>query len=257
MRERALIRTFLEALKRQDSPPSDIVIYGPRGNGKTVLIEWSRREAETFNLGVADLLGVHLESEERLAAGLSVERRWLDMLRGFPLGPVGIRLGSLPPGPVPSALARRVRKGPFLVLIDEAHMLGVEPGRSLLNTVQAFRRMELPVLLILAGTPDLPGHLRTMGASFWDRSEQLPLGRLEPAAAADAVRVPLEEHGRSIEDAALDRVVRASDSYPFFLQVWGTALWQSCPDPSAPGRCSSAGANSTMTAVSRNSTRPK
>ena len=232
--EQALIHSFLKAIKRRDSPPSDIILYGPRGNGKTALIEWSRREAEAIKVSVTRLQGGSIQSDEQLAATLSVERRWVDALRGLTLGPVSVRLASLPPGPVASALARTVRKGPFLILIDEAHMLGVEPGRSLLNTVQECRSMDLPVLLILAGTPDLPGHLRTMGASFWDRSEQLPLGRLEPAAAADAVRVPLEEHGRSIEDAALERVVRESHNYPFFLQFWGTALWQSCPDPSAP-----------------------
>ena len=234
VRQRALIRTFLQALTRRESPPSDIILYGPRGNGKTVLIEWSRREAKTLNIQVADLLGVHLASEERLAAALSVERRWLDVLRGFTLGPLGIRLGSLPPGPVPSALGRRIRKGPFLILVDEANMLGVETGRSLLNTVQAFRRMDLPVLLILAGTPDLAGHLSAMGASFWDRSKQLPLGRLQSASAADAVRIPLEEHGRSVRPDALDHVVRESHGYPFFLQLWGDLLWTGCSDPSAP-----------------------
>ena len=102
------------------------------------------------------------------------------------------------------------------------------------NTVQAFRRMELPVLLILAGTPDLPRHLSAMGASFWDRSKQLPLGRLEPVSAADAVRIPLEEHGRSISPEALDHLVRESHGYPFFLQLWGDLLWTGCSDPSAP-----------------------
>ncbi len=232
--QQATIRECLDVLADRDSPAGDIILYGPRGNGKTVLIEWARREAETLNVPVADLLGGDIRSVEQLAAALSVERRWLDALRGFSVRPAGVRLRSLPPGPVSRALGRRVRKGPLLILVDEAHMLGVEPGRSLLNTVQAFRRMDLPVLLVVAGTPDLPRHLGTMGASFWDRSEQLPLGRLAPADAADAVRVPLEERCRSIEDEALQQVAHESHGYPFFVQFWGAALWKVCPDPATP-----------------------
>ncbi len=232
--EQALIREFLEAVAERVAPASDIILYGPRGNGKTVLIEWARREAATLKFSVADLQGGSLTSEERLAAALAVERRWLTALRGFTLGPIGVRLETLPPGPVSRVLARRVQRRPLLILIDEAHMLGVEPGRSLLNTVQAFQRRDLPVLLILAGTPDLPRHLRTIGASFWVRNKRLRIGRLKPDSAAEAIRVPLEERGRAIKQEALEEVVAESHGYPFFLQLWGDLLWTECNDPFAP-----------------------
>ena len=232
--EQALIRQFLESIAERVAPASDIILYGPRGNGKTALIEWSRREARTLKIPVAYLLGGDVRSVDQMTAALSGGRGWLDALRGFSVGPVGVRLRSLPPGPVSSALARRVRKGPFVILVDEAHLLGIEPGRSLLGAVQVFQGEELPVLLILAGTPDLPRHLRAMEASFWIRNEQLRIGRLDPDAAADAVRVPLQERGRSIEDQALQRVVSTSHQYPFFLQIWGDLLWESCADSSVP-----------------------
>ncbi len=232
--EQSLIRQFLEDLTRQAAPASDLILYGPRGNGKTALIEWSRREAKTLKIPVADLLGGDLLTVEQLAAALSVGRRWLDTLRGLTLGPFGVRLGSPPPGPISSSLARRVRKGPLLILVDEAHMLGIEPGRTLLGTMQAFRRIELPVLLMLAGTPDLPRHLRTMGASFWVRNKQLRIGRLDLVSAEDAIRVPLRERGRSIEGEALRQVATESHGYPFFLQIWGDLLWKGCAEPSVP-----------------------
>lgn len=110
-------------------------------------------------------------------------------------------------------------------------MLGIEPGRILLNIVQMLQRDDLPIMLILAGTPDLPGRLRSMGASFWDRGERLPVSRLRTAAAAEAIRVPFVAEGRSIDDDAVTQVVRESHGYPFFLQVWGDVLWRDCQDP--------------------------
>lgn len=113
-------------------------------------------------------------------------------------------------------------------------MLGVEAGSVPLNAVQHLQGDGLPVTLILAGTPELPRHLGTMGPSFWDRCEQLPIGRLQQASAADAVRVPLAEHGRAISDEALEELVRDSFGYPYFLQLWGHTLWTGSPDPAQP-----------------------
>ena len=98
--------------------------------------------------------------------------------------------------PGPSGL--RARPRPLLLALDEAHQMGPGLARDVLNTVQELQSEGHPVLLILAGTPDLPRHLNAMGASFWDRSEKLPIGRLGPHDAAEAVRVPLVAAGRSI-----------------------------------------------------------
>lgn len=103
-------------------------------------------------------------------------------------------------------------------------------GHEILNTAQALQSEGRPLMLVLAGTPDLPRHLSSMDASFWSRGRQLPIGRLQPAASADAIRIPLEEHGRSIEENALEQVVRESHGYPYFLQVWGELLWPAAPN---------------------------
>ena len=73
-----------------------------------------------------------------------------------------------------------------------------------------------------------------MDASFWDRSERLPLGLLAPEAAGDAIRIPLEADGRSIDRDALAQVVAESHGYPFFLQVWGDLLWHQASDAARP-----------------------
>ncbi len=161
--------------------------------------------------------------------------RWLRWLDGFSVPEVGsVKLSGPESRQLKAVLARRARKRPTLVVVDEAHMLGTEVGRVLLNEVQVLQGEGLPLLLMLAGTPDLPRHLRTMGASFSVRNKRLRIGRLEPEPAADAVRLPLAEHGRSIRDNALEQVVLESHGYPFFLQIWGKLLWDLCSNPSVP-----------------------
>lgn len=131
-------------------------------------------------------------------------------------------------------LGRRACRGPLLVALDEAHKMDPELGRDLLNAVQHVQDEDRPVMLLLAGTPDLPRHLNTMEASFRDRCKDLPIGRLSSEDAADAVRIPLEDGGRSIQADALEAVARESHGYPFFLQLWGEAIWDACPDPHSP-----------------------
>ena len=133
-----------------------------------------------------------------------------------------------------SMLKRIARWGPLLLALDEAHMIDKVFGRDLLNAVQARQGEDLPVILLFAGTPQLRRHLNAIEASFWDRSEKLPIGRLGPEASADAIRAPLEACDRAIAPDALAAAVRESQGYPYFLQLWGRALWDGCPDPTAP-----------------------
>ena len=79
----------------------------------------------------------------------------------------------------------------------------------------------------MAGTPDLQPHLNTMSATFWSRSEKLGIGRLDAAASALALTRPLQEQTPAVtfDDDALTHVVQESQQYPYFLQLWGAALW--------------------------------
>ena len=106
----------------------------------------------------------------------------------------------------------------------------------MLNAAQEVGR-KAPFLLVLAGTPNLRAHLGTMGASFWNRSRKLRIGRLDESAAADAIRRPLESEDTSISDEALAHLVRESHGHPYFLQLWGAALWNRAnADPSVPSQ---------------------
>ena len=233
--EQGLIRKFLDVLAERDAPASDIILYGPRGNGKTALLLWARREAEALGIDVLRFSGATVPSLESLVSQTSAMPRLLRWLGGLSAPWVGgVKFRARARRQVRAILERRARKRPTLLAVDEAHRLGAEAGAVLLNAVQDVRGEELPAMLILAGTPDLSRHLNSMGASFWGRSKRLPVGRLDSAAAADAVRVPLAEHSRAIDEDALALVVRESHAYPFFLQLWGELLWEGAKDPTRP-----------------------
>ena len=96
----------------------------------------------------------------------------------------------------------------------------------MLNVSQEVRA-NAPFLLVLAGTPGLPAHLSTMNASFWSRlgKGRLGIGLLSDAATRAALVEPLAAHGVRIDAGAIDAVVERSQSYPYFIQLWGEALW--------------------------------
>ncbi len=110
----------------------------------------------------------------------------------------------------------------------------IEAGEILLHAVQRLGCKGFPIMLLVVGTPDLPRHLNSMEASYWDRSQVLPLGLLAPEAAADAIRIPMEAGGRSISADALAQVVAESHGYPYFVQLWGRLLWTEMADQPRP-----------------------
>ena len=112
------------------------------------------------------------------------------------------------------------------LLLDEAHNLDKNVGQDLLNASQEVRA-KAPFLLVLAGTPGLREHLDRMSATFWNRCEQLGIGRLTRAATAEALTGPADKTGASLlrlTREALDAVVTESQCYPYFIQLWGAAL---------------------------------
>ena len=236
--EQAVLRGFVGRLRRRRPAPSSVVLYGPRGNGKTVLLQWLWREVGTLNTrrgaGEAELETLWLTpSELATVADLVDELAYSSALEQVRLEKVGVpgvldlRLGAGDGAPrtVAKALAARVAQKPLILLLDEAHTLDPEVGRVLLNASQRVG-VQKPFLLVLAGTPDLRSHLRQMSASFWPRARQLPIGRLSEAVARDAVRVPLRRDGIGISDGALDGIAAESRCYPFFVQHWGELGWQ-------------------------------
>ena len=237
--EQALFESLLALLDRGEPPPNEVILYGPRGNGKTALLAWVLEvAAPSYSVDVLRLTPSNIRTGLQLAERL-LPKHWWD---GIAQDTIAVRGLTWRPGedaPAPEAdqvLAARASKRPLVLLLDEAHTLDPRVGQELLNAAQAVA-LTSPFLLVLAGTPDLRAHLQTMAASFWNRGHKIRIGRLDESAAEDAIRRPLKIEGVSISPEALAHIVRESHGYPYFLQLWGAALWSRVhANPSVPPR---------------------
>ena len=225
--EQALFRTRLAVLDRGEAPPSEVILYGPRGNGKTALLVWMMNETDSVpGVDVIKMTPSEFDTRTEFAEILLPDSWWEAVrpteftVRGFKWRPGE----NAPAPPIRSVLEIRSKKKPLVLLLDEAHTLDPRVGQELLNSAQEVGQAA-PFLLVLAGTPNLRAHLGTMGASFWNRGQKLRIGRLHESAATDAIRGPLEAERTSISEGALAHIVRESHGYPYFLQLWGAALW--------------------------------
>ncbi len=227
-KEQQALGRMLAYLEAGRSAPRDIVLIGPRGNGKTVLLGWFEQTIHAqASVDVVWLTPSTIDNMDALGTALAPPRRFRDLLPknlslSFGLGKLGWELGGRVHS-LAQLLAARCRSRPLVLLLDEAHTLEKAIGQPLLNISQLVSR-EAPFLLVLAGTPGLWEHLNTFDASFWDRCESIGVDRLSAGASADVLVKPMAPE-IAFEEGALRRVVGIGGGYPFFLQLWGEVLW--------------------------------
>ena len=227
-----VLRRCLAGLGGGEAPPHNVVLLGPRGNGKTALLRWFREAcaAHKPKVAVRSLTPSALPNRAALADALAPRRGIAKLLpRKVGIASVGSAEWTSSSGPrdLTEALVSRCRRRPVALLLDEAHTLPLEVGAALLNASQQVRG-EAPFLLVLAGTPGLPAHLNAMDATFWSRlgEGELGIGPLSEEAARQALREPMHAREVTIEDDVLSSTVAASQCYPYFVQLWGDALWR-------------------------------
>ncbi|MBF2736007.1 MAG: ATP-binding protein, partial [Betaproteobacteria bacterium AqS2] len=235
--ETRVLADVLDGLRapRAKESARPVRICGPRGVGKTVLLNWIRRRAgkesvravSWSRLKGSDCPGESLEDlmcnlagpEERIAATI---------------GRLGVTLLEADGRVVPAAQAERgygkimpevLAEEPVLLVMDEVHHY--DPGSlgKLLRKNCELMEAGLPLAMVLAGTPRLDRHLHKADPGFLDRSEGLYVNLLSDDAARDAMRVPFEEEGAVVAPAALEVMATMADNYPYFTQLVGEAVW--------------------------------
>ena len=233
--EQKLFQKCIRALKNRKPPGEDMIVYGPRGNGKTALLRYLEKETlqkEESKLVIQwETPDVMRTLEELIVCLIADNKKIWEMIETTDLTVSGPFIKSKttlnmrrPLPAIKKIIRERCKEKPLILIIDEAHTLDPEVGYALLNASQMVSAEGYPFLLVLAGTPNLRATLAKANASFWERSGRLSLGRLMPEEARQAITIPLEKVGVSFAPGVAEEVVERTDSYPYFTQVWGYCL---------------------------------
>ena len=112
------------------------------------------------------------------------------------------------------------------LIIDEVQFLAShdELG-ALILTMHKMQQEQLPIVLISAGLPimyELAGKAKSYSERLFSYPSLQPLAKHD---AEDAIRIPIENAGEAIEDAALHVIYEKTKGYPYFLQEWGYWTW--------------------------------
>ena len=182
-------------------------LYGPRGNGKTVLLRWladqAKQKGGELSIAQVRLLPEHLASSEMLV------QRIRSAVRQTPgiLDNLTVNLEACIPG-VSFKVGSQTRCDPMLGLsdwldqdrypvlfsLDEAHEADPLVLGRFLNAVQ-LAGQHRPVAAILAGTPGLLDTLAASRATFWSRGEKLAVGLLPDGEAHAVLARPFLDAG--------------------------------------------------------------
>jgi len=230
-REQQRISSCIDTLAKGTMPQS-VLLIGPRGCGKTVLLNWCERQAREQNVRLKVFSRNLPASESELALellGSVFDLKNPDEVSAKVDAVIG---GGESKWNLPRAVTRlkealgdECRKQPLLVTLDEAAASDPDSLGILLSLTQSLNSRTGKVMVVIAGTPGTMDVLAKSGASFFDRSVGLSIGLLDQDAAREAIVEPLEASGMSIERRAIDKVVEHSQGYPYFLQEWGQALF--------------------------------
>ncbi|KRE76666.1 ATP-binding protein [Arthrobacter sp. Soil761] len=123
------------------------------------------------------------------------------------------------------ATAMAKSKAGFGIFIDEMQDLDDELLGALISVQHLSGQKGWPFFIIGAGLPNLPGKLSATRSYSERLFDYRTIGALDPASAADAIGLPMNELGVHLDADALRALVTAADGYPFFLQAYGKAAW--------------------------------
>ena len=257
---RETVRIALERV-RAGRPTKSILMVGLRGVGKTVLLDKLRDDAaasgmETIrveapeNRSLPAILAPQLRQAllrlSRNEQAKELAQRALRGLAGFAKA-LKVKYQDIEVGmdfePEPgladngdlehdlqallevSGAAAKKAGTALVMFVDELQYVDEEQLASLISALHRSAQRSLPVVLVGAGLPQLPGKMGR-AKSYAERLFDFPqIGPLSVEAARLAIYKPAADQGINVNEDALDQIIKETRGYPYFLQEWGKHSW--------------------------------
>lgn len=244
---------------RNGRPEKSMLPTGLRGVGKTVLLNRFAEKARERGYLIAQIeasedgnfigtLGAQLrtvlfELDRKTQVAASVKRA-LRVFKSFSatigLDGLTVSLGVDPEagvadsGDLPSDLtallisigeAAVAAETGVLIAIDEVQYLTEAELGSLIMAVHRITQLQLPVMLVGTGLPQLPA-LAGNAKSYAERLFSYPIiGPLRLDDAKEAIATPAKAQHIGFTDHALDKLFSITRGYPYFIQEWAYHVW--------------------------------
>lgn len=258
--QQEIIRVAIERVRR-GLPTKSILMIGLRGVGKTVLLDRMRDDAEAAGIQTlrieapeARSLPAILAPQLRLALlKLSKNERAKDLaqkalsaLAGFAKS-LKVKYSDIEVGfdfdPEPgladngdlehdlqalleaSGQAAQKAETALAIFVDELQYVKEDELAALITALHRTTQRRFPVILVGAGLPQLRGQTGR-AKSYAERLFDFPvIGPLPSDSAKLAIVIPTNNQSVSVNEDALDCIVKYTQGYPYFVQEWGKHAW--------------------------------
>jgi len=120
---------------------------------------------------------------------------------------------------------RSLRLG-FVIFLDEMQDVDDELLSALVTAQHHAGQEELPFYIVGAGLPNLPARLADARSYAERLFDYRTIGTLRKQEAVDSFQIPAGRTGQSYQDEALAVLIDVSGRYPYFIQEFGSAMWE-------------------------------
>ena len=209
------------------------MLIGPRGVGKTVMLARTREKARELGIDCYTLKSSDFSNNfGRLVEILSsknqpliekvlsrVKITYKEAIDFKYVPNLGNRILEL-------LIEANLSKGNSILFIcDEAHEYDLTEFGNFVNSLQEFMSEKYPISTIFAGTTKLARVRSEIKASFIGRYNVMRINLLSIKATKKVLTEPFKEFNIKFASGVLNKLVTATDNYPYFVQIIGQELW--------------------------------
>lgn len=241
-RELVTMNVGLALLEGPGSPYGFTLVSGPRGSGKTVLLNLLEEEARYRGWTVLRVTSSHDMVDDLVAKDIPALLRDITgkktrrIVTGGSVAGIGSATTQAESAfPVRESLRTLLhslvttlddRDSGLIITVDEIHAARPADLHRLTDAIQNLVRDGLPVAMSVAGLPyEISALLDRPGTTFLRRACAVQLGTLRDAEVADALRKTADDGGRPFTEDALTAATDYCHGYAYLIQLLGSVSW--------------------------------